>query len=102
MPTRAMSRQMVGTIDEVTLDDLLIAIRNKVTVLQEHMKRTRDAEHEFMRYILNACQQVAQRLHAAEALLQAFVEYAQTLGVQDPTLNRLVTEATQFLGEAKR
>jgi len=71
-------------------------------MLEEHVKRTRGAEHEFMRYILNACQQVAQRLRTAEVLLQAFVECAKLQDIQDPTLDRLVAEATQFLGEAKR
>jgi len=93
MPTRLRLK----TMDEVTMDDLLEAIRTKVTVMQWHTNKTRDAEQQFMRYILNACQQVTQRLRTAEALLQAFVEYAQSQDIQDPTLNRLVTEAIDLL-----
>jgi flagellar hook-basal body complex protein FliE len=93
MTTRLRLRAM----DEVTLDDLLDAIRTKVTVMQWHTNKTRDAEHQFMHYILNACQQVTQRLRTAEALLQAFVEYLQSQDIKDPTLNRLVTEAIDLL-----
>ncbi len=100
MPTRTSRR--LRTIDEMTLDDLLTAIGNKVKVTQWHMIKTRNAEHEFMRYILNACQQVAQRLHTAEVLLKAFVECVKQQNIQNPALDRLVVEATRFLGEAER
>jgi tRNA U34 5-carboxymethylaminomethyl modifying enzyme MnmG/GidA len=85
--------------DEATLDDLLDLIRIKVAAMQRQRDEARKAEQQFVGYILNMYHQVAQRLRTAEALLQAFVEYAQTLGIQDPTLNRLVTEATHLLKE---
>jgi flagellar hook-basal body complex protein FliE len=93
MPTRTSLK----TIDEVTMSDLLTAIANKVKVIQWHMNKTRNAEHEFMHFILNSCQQVVQRLHTAEALLQAFVECVKQKNIQDPILDRLVDEASQFL-----
>jgi flagellar hook-basal body complex protein FliE len=97
MPTRPKSHRRLRTIDEVTVDDLLEAIRTKVTVLQRQWDDTRKEEHQFVGYLLNVCQQVVQRLHTAETLLRAFVEYAQTQDIQDSTFNRLVTEAINFL-----
>ncbi len=101
MPTRT-SRRRLRTIDDVTLNDLLTAVGNKIEAIKFSMTKIRDAEHEFMHYILNACQQVAQRLHTAETLLQAFVECVKLQNIQDPTLDRLVVEATRFLGKAER
>ena len=85
--------------DEATLDDLLDLIRIKVAAMQRQRDEARKAEQQFVGYILNMYHQVAQHLRTAEALLQAFIEYAQTLGIQDPTLNRLVTETTHLLRE---
>lgn len=103
MPTRPTNRLKamyeIAQSDEATLDDLLDLIRIKVAAMQRRRDDARTAEQQFVGYILNMYHQVAQRLRTAEALLQAFVEYAQTLSNPDPTLNRLVTEATNLLRE---
>jgi tRNA U34 5-carboxymethylaminomethyl modifying enzyme MnmG/GidA len=96
---RLKSMYEIAQSDEATLDDLLDLIRIKVAAMQRQRDEARKAEQQFVGYILNMYHQVAQRLRTAEALLQAFVEYAQTLSNQDPTLNRLVTEATHLLRE---
>ena len=101
MPTRPTDRLKLmyemAQSDETTLDDLLDLIRLKFEARQRRADEARNAEQQFVGYILNMYNLVAQRLRTVETLLQAFVEYVQTLDIQDPTLNRLVTEATNLL-----